>query len=100
MTLRDAFLRRWWSMSESVRQGAQTMLSPVWIPMASRFSMLQMMMQLSLWSLMTSYSYSFHPSTLSSIRTWWIREYARPLLQMSLSSCSSYAIPPPVPPRV
>ena len=74
MTLSEASLRRWWSMSDNVRHGAQTMLSPVWIPMASMFSMLHMMMQLSLWSLMTSYSYSFQPSTLSSMRTWWIRE--------------------------
>ena len=100
MTLSDAVLRRWWSLAESVRQGAHTILSPVWIPIASRFSMLQMIMQLSLWSLMTSYSYSFHPSTLSSIRTWWIREYANPLPQISLSSSSLYAIPPPVPPSV
>ena len=90
MTFRAAVLRRWWSVSERVRQGAQTMDSPVWIPMASRFSMLQMMMQLSLESLMTSYSYSFH----------WILEYASPRAQISSSSSSSWAMPPPVPPSV
>ncbi len=74
MTLSAAPLRRWWSLSERVRHGATTMLSPVWMPMASRFSMLQMMMQLSAASLITSYSYSFHPRTLSSMRTWWILE--------------------------
>lgn len=100
MTFSAAVLRRWWSVSERVRQGATTMDSPVWIPMASRFSMLQMMMQLSLESLMTSYSYSFHPRTDSSMRTWWILEYARPRAQISSSSSSLWAIPPPVPPRV
>jgi len=50
------------------------MLSPVWIPMGSTFSMVQMTTQLSLRSRITSYSSSFQPSTLSSMSTWWMRE--------------------------
>ena len=74
ITFIAADLRRWWSLSDNVRQGAHTMLSPVCMPMASRFSMLHMMMQLSSESRITSYSYSFHPRTLSSMSTWWILE--------------------------
>ncbi len=45
------------------------MLSPVCMPMGSRFSMLHTMMQLSFESRMTSYSNSFQPMTLSSMST-------------------------------
>ena len=44
--------------------------SPVWMPMGSMFSMLQMVMQVSFESLITSYSNSFQPSMLSSTSTW------------------------------
>ena len=50
-------LARW----SSVWLGATTMLSPVWIPIGSRFSMLQTVMQLSKRSRTTSYSISFQP---------------------------------------
>ena len=57
--------------------------SPVWMPIGSMFSMLQMVMQLSLASRMTSYSNSFQPRTLSSTRTWWMRDRFRPISAMS-----------------
>src|SRR6266849_7270887 len=69
MTFWAVSLRRLYSRFVSVWEGATTMLSPVWIPIGSMFSMLQMMMQLSSRSLMTSYSTSFHFSRYSSIRT-------------------------------
>ena len=59
----------WYSPSLSVWLGATTMLSPVWIPRGSRFSMLQTVMQLSRASRTTSYSTSFHPRSDSSTRT-------------------------------
>ena len=72
----------WWSASLKVCAGATTMLSPVWIPIGSRFSMLHTMIVLSLESLITSYSYSFQPMTLSSMSTCLILEYIRPLPAM------------------
>src|SRR3989442_5142258 len=73
MTFCAVSLRRLYSRFVSVWEGATTMLSPVWIPIGSKFSMLQMMMQLSSRSLMTSYSTSFHFTRDSSIRTCLIR---------------------------
>ena len=51
----------WYSRSERVWLGATTMLSPVWTPIGSRFSMLQIVMQVSALSRITSYSISFQP---------------------------------------
>ena len=52
--------------------------SPVCTPIGSRFSIEQMMMQLSARSRTTSISNSFQPSTDSSISTSWIGEASRP----------------------
>ncbi len=60
----------WYSWSDKVWDGATTMLSPVWTPIGSKFSMLQMVMQVSLPSRITSYSISFHPASERSSRTW------------------------------
>ena len=60
----------WYSALVSVWLGATTMLSPVWMPMGSTFSMLQTVMQLSWPSRTTSYSISFQPSRYSSTRIW------------------------------
>ena len=60
----------WYSSSLSVWLGATTMDSPVWMPIGSRFSMLQTAMQLSRPSRTTSYSISFQPRRLSSTSTW------------------------------
>ena len=60
----------WYSSSLSVCVGATTMDSPVWMPIGSRFSMLQTVMQLSRPSRTTSYSISFQPRRHSSTSTW------------------------------
>ena len=90
----------WYSLSESVWLGAMTMESPVCTPMASRFSMLQMVMQVSAPSRITSYSISRQPTSERSIRTWWIGLAASPLRTTSASSSIVVAKPPPVPPSV
>ncbi len=90
----------WYSLSVSVWLGATTMLSPVCTPIASKFSMLQIVMQLSAPSRITSYSSSFQPSRLHSTSTWLIGLAASPPATMrSYCSCVC-ATPPPVPPSV
>ena len=74
MIRRAAARSIWWSASLRVCAGATTIDSPVWIPIGSRFSILQIVMQLSAASRMTSYSNSFQPRTDSSTRTCLIRE--------------------------
>jgi hypothetical protein len=70
-TVLIAIVRRsWYSSSFSVCDGATTIDSPVWIPIGSRFSMLQTVMQLSRPSRTTSYSISFQPRRHSSTSTW------------------------------
>ena len=69
----------WCSLSESVWLGATTALSPVWTPIASRFSILQMVMQVSAESRITSYSNSFQPWSDFSMSTWLMGLAARPL---------------------
>ena len=68
----------WYSLSVSVSAGATVMLSPVCTPIGSTFSIEQMMMQLSLRSRTTSISYSFHPSSDSSISTSVVGEASSP----------------------
>jgi hypothetical protein len=65
----EALRMTWYSLSVSVSAGATVIESPVCTPIGSRFSMEQMMMQLSSLSRTTSISYSFQPSTDSSIST-------------------------------
>ena len=62
---------RWYSLSVSVCAGATVMLSPVWTPIGSKFSIEQTITALSAPSRITSISYSFQPMTLSSTRTEW-----------------------------
>ena len=76
----------WYSLSVSVSAGATVMESPVWMPIGSRFSIEQMMMQLSFLSRTTSISYSFQPSTLSSISTSLVGEASMPRSTMSMNS--------------
>ncbi len=59
----------WYSRSVRVIAGATVIESPVCTPIGSRFSMLQTMTTLSALSRITSSSYSFQPSTDSSIST-------------------------------
>ena len=70
MTRMDSSRSRWYSRLVSVCEGATTMLSPVWMPSGSKFSMLQTVMQLSWRSRTTSYSISFQPRSDSSTRIW------------------------------
>ena len=70
MIFSDADRSIWYSLSESVWLGATTIESPVWMPIGSRFSMLQMVMQLSAPSRITSYSISFQPVRQRSTSTW------------------------------
>jgi len=77
---------RWYSLSVSVWAGATVIESPVCTPIGSRFSIEQMMMQLSLRSRTTSISYSFQPMTDSSINSSWVGEASRPRATMSSNS--------------
>ena len=100
MIASDASRMSWYSLSESVCAGATVIESPVWTPMASTFSIEQTMTTLSALSRMTSSSYSFHPSTDSSMRISLTGEYSRPRFAIVSNSCMLKANPPPVPPSV
>ena len=76
----------WYSLSVSVCAGATVMESPVCTPMGSRFSMEQMMMQLSALSRTTSISNSFQPMTISSMSSSLVGEASRPRSQMATNS--------------
>ncbi len=100
MMARAALRRRWYSRSVSVMAGATVIESPVWTPIGSKFSMVQMTPKLSALSRMTSSSYSFHPSRLSSIRHSWIGLHWKAQRIASSNSALLYATPPPEPPSV
>ena len=100
MILRLADRSIWYSLSVRVWLGATTMLSPVWTPIGSIFSMLHTVMQLSAPSRMTSYSISFQPAKERSKSTWWMGLAESPPLTVSSNSCGVRVRPPPVPPRV
>ena len=72
----------WYSLSVRVWAGATVIESPVCTPMGSRFSMEQMMMQLSLLSRTTSISNSFQPMIDSSISSSRVGEASSPRSQM------------------
>jgi hypothetical protein len=76
----------WYSLSVRVRAGATVIESPVWTPIGSMFSIEQTMMQLSAVSRTTSISYSFQPSTLSSMSTSVVGDRSRPRSTISLNS--------------
>ena len=76
----------WYSLSVRVWAGATVIESPVWTPMASRFSIGQTMMQLSLRSRTTSSSYSFQPMSDSSISSSLVGESSSPREQISSNS--------------
>ena len=69
-------------------------------PMGSKFSIEQMTMTLSFVSRITSSSYSFHPSTDSSIRASCTGDMSNPRASTSINSSRLKAIPPPEPPSV
>ncbi len=90
----------WYSRSVRVIEGATVTESPVWTPMGSTFSMEQTTTTLSLWSRMSSSSYSFQPSTDSSMRTSVVGDSARPFPAMRSTSSQVWAMPEPRPPMV
>ncbi len=90
----------WYWRSDRVICGATVIESPVWTPIASKFSIEQTMITLSAVSRMTSSSNSFHPSTDSSIRTSWLGDSRNPFLTTRRNSSSVFAAPPPDPPSV
>ena len=100
ITLIEASLSSWYSLSVSVCAGATVMLSPVCTPMGSKFSMEQMITTLSARSRMTSSSYSFQPITDSSISTSVMGLVDSPHSTASAYSDSLRAMLPPAPPRV
>src|SRR5918997_1523306 len=97
---REAERRDWYCLSERVWAGATVMESPVWTPMGSTFSMEQMTTTLSARSRMTSSSNSFQPATLFSTRAERTGLASRPSRTAGLSSRWSWAMAPPLPPRV
>ncbi len=76
----------WYSLSVSVSAGATVIESPVCTPIGSTFSIEQMMMALSCLSRTTSISYSFHPSSDSSISTSVVGEASSPARTMLSNS--------------
>ena len=93
----EVFRRKWYSSLVRVCDGATTILSPVWIPSGSTFSMLQTVMQLSKRSRTTSYSISFHPRRDFSTSTW--GEKVKAFVATESSWASSSQKPEPRPPR-
>ncbi len=85
-TAREASRITWYSLSVSVCAGATVMESPVCTPIGSKFSMAQTMMQLSFLSRTTSISYSFQPSSDSSMSSSWVGESSKPRPQISSNS--------------
>ena len=82
----EAFLIFWYSLSVSVKAGAIVILSPVCTPIGSKFSIEQTMMQLSWLSRITSISYSFQPSSDSSMSISFIGLASIPTFAKSLNS--------------
>ena len=86
MMAREASRMRWYSGSVRVSAGATVMLSPVWTPMGSKFSMEQMTSTLSSRSRTTSSSNSFQPRMLSSMSTCFVGLRSRPRATMVSNS--------------
>ena len=76
----------WYSTSARVWAGATVIESPVWMPIGSKFSIEQTTITLSEASRTTSSSYSFHPITLRSMRTWVMGEASSPRRTRSSNS--------------
>ena len=90
----------WYSTSDNVCAGATVIESPVCTPIGSKFSMLQMMTQLSALSRMTSSSYSFHPTMEVSIKISRIGLASSPSLTILRNSSIVFAMPVPRPPKM
>ena len=90
----------WYSISESVCAGATVMLSPVWTPIGSKFSMEHTTTQLSALSRITSSSNSFQPTMDSSMSTSLIGLATRPSARADSNSAGVLAMVAPLPPRM
>ena len=90
----------WYSRSVSVIAGATVIESPVCTPIGSRFSMEQTTTTLSWRSRISSSSYSFQPSTDSSMSTSVTGDAASPVPASRSRSASVCAMPEPSPPIV
>ena len=90
----------WYSTSLSVCAGATVIESPVCTPIGSRFSIEQMITQLSARSRMTSSSYSFHPAIDRSMRISLTGLASRPYCAIRSNSSGVVAMPVPLPPRM
>ena len=90
----------WYSRSVSVIAGATVIESPVCTPIGSRFSMEQTTTTLSRRSRMSSSSYSFQPSTDSSMSTSCTGDAASPPPASRSRSSAVCAMPEPRPPIV
>ncbi len=90
----------WYSTSVRVCAGATVIESPVWTPIGSKFSIEQMITQLSARSRITSSSYSFQPTTDSSMRISEMGLHSRPNEATCSNSSGVWAIPVPRPPRM
>ncbi len=100
MQAKAASRMRWYSTSLSVWAGATVIESPVCTPIGSRFSIEQMITQLSARSRMTSSSYSFHPAMDRSMRISLTGLAARPRPAIRSNSSGVEAMPVPLPPRM
>ncbi len=100
ITVAAASRSDWNSRSESVIEGATQTESPVWTPIASRFSIEQTITTLSRRSRITSSSNSPQPLTDSSTSTCEIGDSAQPAATCRSSSSRVEAKPPPWPPSV
>ncbi len=87
-------------MSDKVIAGATVIESPVWMPIGSIFSIVQIITTLSFLSRNNSNSYSFHPINALSINTSWIGEASSPLVSNSSKSSLLKTIEAPLPPKV
>ena len=90
----------WYSTSDNVIAGATVIESPVCTPIASMFSIEQMITQLSALSRMTSNSYSFQPLIDVSIKTSPMGLAAKPAVTIWVNSSVVLAIPVPRPPKM
>ena len=90
----------WYSTSVSVIAGATVIESPVCTPIGSKFSIEQMITQLSARSRMTSSSNSFQPAIDFSMSTSPIGLASMPRLTMCSNSAWVVAMPVPLPPRM
>ena len=90
----------WYSTSERVWAGATVMESPVCTPIGSKFSIEQMITQLSARSRMTSSSYSFQPAIERSMRISLIGLASRPAAAARSRPARSWAMPVPPPPSM